>query len=598
MVNERITESIVRKHFEKFQGDLIIEEQKSVNPRIDKLLKNASKKGTGVGKPEFLISIKSNPNLIIVIECKYEKTKHQSAEGNKYADYAVDGVKLYSKYLSKDFDVIAIAVSGNAKSFLVSSFIQTKDGEFSPAFSDELLPLNDYIKGFEISPQKFRQDYIKLIEFSKKLNDKLHILKILEGQRSLLISCILIGLENKSFRQSYRLHDSPRELADGLVNTVVNELSKAQIGAAKIENLKIQFSFIRTDTTLSTQDKVLEQLIDEIDENINSFIKTHEYFDVLGQLYIEFLRYANSDKGLGIVLTPPHITDFFAQVAQVNKNSIVYDNCTGTGGFLIAAMKQMIVDAKGNQETIKKIKASQLIGVEYQAHIFALAISNMYIHQDGKTNIINGSCFERDVIRAIQEKKPNVGMLNPPYKSDKKNDVEELEFVLNNLECLTDGGVCLAIIPMQCALSTNGRIKELKDRLLKKHTLEAVFSMPDELFFNSDVNVVSCIMVFTAKKPHPQDKETFFGYYKDDGFQKRKLKGRVDIYGKWNDICQKWISTYQNKKTVNGFSVTKTINSSHEWCAEAYIETDYSKTMTLSDFTVYAKKYAAFLLTN
>jgi type I restriction enzyme M protein len=57
-----------------------------------------------------------------------------------------------------------------------------------------------------------------------------------------------------------------------------------------------------------------------------------------------------------------------------------------------------------------------------------------------------------------------------------------LEFVLNNLECLTDGGVCLAIIPMQCALSTNGRIKELKDRLLKKHTLEAVFSMPDELF--------------------------------------------------------------------------------------------------------------------
>ena len=139
-----------------------------------------------------------------------------------------------------------------------------------------------------LASQKFRQDYVKLIEFSKKLNDKLHILKILEGQRSLLISCILIGLENKSFRQSYRFHDSPKELADSLVNTVVSELSKAQIGAAKIENLKIQFSFIRTDTTLSTQDKVLEQLIDEIDQNINSFIKTHEYFDVLGQLYIEF----------------------------------------------------------------------------------------------------------------------------------------------------------------------------------------------------------------------------------------------------------------------------------------------------------------------
>jgi type I restriction enzyme M protein len=598
MANERLTEDIVRKHFEKYQNEIIIEEQSSSNPRIDKLLKNASKKGTGIGRPEFIISIKSNPNLLIVVECKYEKTKHQSLEGTKYSEYAVDGVKLYARYLSKDFDVIAIAVSGIKKSFLVSNFIQTKEGDFSTAFSDELLPLEDYIQGFETSPQKFRQDYVKLVEFSKKLNDKLHLLKILEGQRSLLISCILIGLENKSFRQSYRFHDSSKELAENLVNTVVNELSKAQIGLEKVENLRVQFSFVRTDTTLSTQEKVLENLIDEIDENINSFIKTHEYFDVLGQLYIEFLRYANSDKGLGIVLTPPHITDFFARIAQVNKSTIVYDNCAGTGGFLIGAMKRMILDAKGNQEIIKNIKLSQLIGVEYQAHIFALAVSNMYIHQDGKTNIVNGSCFDENIQVMIATKKPNVGMLNPPYKSDKKNDIEELEFVINNLNCLVDGGICLAIIPMQSALSTKGRIRELKNRLLKNHTLEAVFSMPDELFFNSDVNVVSCIMVFTAKKPHPEHKETFFGYYKNDGFQKRKLKGRIDINGDWDAICKNWVSTYQNRKVVSGLSVTKMVSSADEWCAEAYIETDYPSQMSLNDFSLYVRKYAAFLLTN
>src|SRR3989337_2935101 len=84
---------------------------------------------------------------------------------------------------------------------------------------------------------------------------------------------------------------------------------------------------------------------------------------------------------------------------------------------------------------IEEIKKSQLFGVEYQSHIFALAVSNMYIHQDGKTNIMNGSCFDKDIIEAIKTKKPTVGLLNPPYKADKKKDTDELEFVLNNLEC-------------------------------------------------------------------------------------------------------------------------------------------------------------------
>jgi len=85
-------------------------------------------------------------------------------------------------------------------------------------------------------------------------------------------------------------------------------------------------------------------------------------------------------------------------------------------------------------------------------------------------------------------------------------------------------------VPMSTSLATSGKILELKNKLLEKHTLEAVLSMPDELFINSKVGIVSCIMVFTAHKPHPKNKETYFGYYKDDGFVKRKGKGRIDVY--------------------------------------------------------------------
>ena len=591
MANERKTEKIVRSHFEKF-NNIHIEEQASDNAKIGKLLQTASKKGSGKGRPEFLITFKDNSEFLIVVECKADIAKHESLNHDKYSEFAVDGALLYASYLSKEYDVLAIAISGELKNNLkISHFLHLKnERSATEIFGDTLLTSDDYLKGYLKSPEKFRQDYNTLLEFTKKLNDKLHSNKILESQRSLLISCILIALENPAFKKSYKSHKTPQNLATALIQTVSNELESANITGKKLKNLNTQFSFIETDTSLSTKSDVLRELIDEIDENINSFIKTHEYFDVLGQLYIEFLRYANSDKGLGIVLTPPHITEFFADLAQVNKNTIAFDNCAGTGGFLISAMKRMIQDAKGDNKIIKNIKTSQLIGVEYQSHIFALAVSNMYIHQDGKTNIINGSCFDEEVIKEIKAKKPTVGFLNPPYKADKKTDTEELEFILNNLECLVDGGTCVAIVPMQSGLAQKGKVYELKKKILSKHSLEAVLSMPDELFFNSNVGVISCIMVFTAHKPHPKTKETFFGYFKEDGFVKRKIQGRIDAYGKWNKIKEDWLSYYLNKKSNPGISINKCVTADDEWCAEAYLETDYSK-LSKSDFMKTIKNY-------
>lgn len=599
MPNERRTERLVYTHFAQWLDVVHIEEQRSDNPKIDKLLKNASKKGMEQGRPEFLISYYKNADLLIVVECKADTTRHESPNRDKFADYAVDGVLLYASYLSKSFDVLAIAVSGETKEMLkISHFLHLKNERKATAiFGDKLLSAADYLTGYLKSPEKFRQDYNTLLAFTKTLNEKLHGYKILESQRSLLISCILIALEDEIFQSSYRKKTTPKNLADFLVQTVSEKLESAAISGKKLDNLNMQFSFIKTDTSLSSKERVLVELIDEIDENINTFIKTHEYFDVLGQLYIEFLRYANSDKGLGIVLTPPHITELFAELAGVNKNSIVYDNCTGTGGFLISAMKKMVQDAKGNVQKEAEIKAKQLIGVEYQAHIFALTISNMYIHQDGKTNIINGNCFDEEVMMAVKLQKPTVGFLNPPYKGDKKTDTDELAFILNNLACLVDGGTCVAIVPMQSALATSGKVLEYKKQLLEKHTLEAVFSMPDELFFNSKVGVVSCIMVFTAHKPHPKYKETYLGYYKDDGFVKRKIHGRIDAFGHWASIKERWIAHYLNRKEVPGFSVNKVVTAQMEWCAEAYMKTDYSG-ITKADFVTTLLRYSTFLLGN
>ncbi len=594
MANERITENIVRKHFNSCPNEYIIEEQKSQNPKIDKLLKNASKKGGGKGFPEFIVSIKNNPDFIIVVECKADITKHQSSTLDKYDEYAVDGVLLYASFLSKEYDVLAIGVSGqNLKELKVSHYLYLKGEKKSvQIFGNKLLDMDNYITGYLKSDEKLKQDYNILLDFSRELNVELHHHKIPEKDRALLISSILIALDDKAFRKAYKEYDKPEELAKFLVDTVSNVLRKANLNGGKIENLNIQFSFILTDKSLSTKQSVLRNLIDSIDENIKKFIKTHEYYDVLGELYIEFLGYANNEKGLGIVLTPLHITDLFCELAGVNKNSVVYDNCCGTGGFLISALRKMIEDAKDDFEKEKEIKTKQIIGVEYLSNIFALACSNMYIHQDGKSNIISGDCFDAEAMEQVKKYKPTVGFLNPPYKVSKE-DIEELKFVLNNLEVLQPGGICIAIAPMRCALAQKGGKYELKRRILQEHTLEAVLSMPDGLFFNSGVGVVTCVMMFTAHKPHPTNKETYFGYYKDDGFVKRKTKGRIDAFGKWKGIKAEWISSYVNRKTKVGFSINKIVTANDEWCAEAYMETDYDN-LSKNDFIDTLKSFLVF----
>lgn len=595
-MNERITENIFRNFILKdnfcLKNKVVVEEQSSKDIKIDKLLKNASKSGNGKGYPEFIIQFKENADFIIVVECKANSKFHQSENKDKYKDFAVDGVLLYSSFLSKEYDVLSIAISGEENNLRISHFLQLKGtNEAHTIFNeDKFLSLEDYLNGYKKDERKFSQDFHELLKYSKNLNDKLHTLKVPESNRSLLISGCLIALSDKAFSSSYKFQ-KPKELAESLVNTIKNKLNDVQ--NKHIDDIITTYNFVKTHTILSNQENELRDIILEVDEKINNFIKNYKYFDTLGQFYIEFLRYANNDKGLGIVLTPPHITELFCDIANVNKDSIVLDTCTGTGGFLISAMKKMIIDAGGDKKKELEIKSKQIIGIEFQHEIFSLLCSNMYIHGDGRSNLIKGSCFDEKIIEQIKEFRPNVGFLNPPYKVA-YNDKEELDFVLNNLSLLEKGSYCVAIVPMSCALATDGAILELKEKLLKNHTLEGVFSMPDELFTNSKANVNTCIMVFKAKEKHPENYKTYFGYWKNDGFSKRKNSGRGDYENKWENIKRYWLENYKNKEEVAGLSVKKNVLAKDEWITENYIKIDYSKNLK-NDFEEFLVNYVGNL---
>ncbi len=375
MANEAKTSIIFRELLRAANyyddNDVLIEEQKSDNAKIDKLLKNASKRGNKKGYPDFILYSKKYPELIIVVEAKANTNKHVSETMDSYADYAVDGALLYASFLAKEFDVLAIGISGEEKDKLrISHYLHLKEEKVAyPIFDDKILTIDEYFEGIQQSNHKFNQDYTKLIAYTKTLNETLHAKKIKESQRALLISGILIALKDNAFKVGYKKHEKVEQIVKSLYTAIDGQLSTGDIPQRRIDVLTQAFTFIKTNPTLTDKKegkKFLEDLIDEIDKEINGFMVTHKYVDTVSQFYIEFLRYANNDKGLGIVLTPPHITELFVELAGVDKNSVILDNCCGTGGFLISAMKRMLIDAKGNKAKEKSIKSEQLIGIEFQ----------------------------------------------------------------------------------------------------------------------------------------------------------------------------------------------------------------------------------------
>ena len=211
MVNERKTENIVRSKLREadYYSSLgvVVEEQKSDSQRIAKLLKNASKKGAGQGYPEFIISSETLSDFLIVIECKADPTKHVSKDGDRYAEYAVDGVLLYAAFLSKAFDVLAIAVSGETTATLRMSHYLHLRGASQPVefVTPDIIPFNAFYEKVTHSDIKFRQDYDALLSFSRELNENLQAKKIKEAHRGLLICGILVALENAAFKRSFRV---------------------------------------------------------------------------------------------------------------------------------------------------------------------------------------------------------------------------------------------------------------------------------------------------------------------------------------------------------------------------------------------------------
>lgn len=449
-----------------------------------------------------------------------------------------------------------------------------------------------------------KNDKLKVIQNTYDLNELLHKYGIGEKIRSQFVGTCLLALKNGLNYENLDTSQIIAGIRENLSHLLNNNLNKSQKIVLLDQNV-LNSQDVRELT--KTQ---LQEIISTIKNNILPFIndESTQGQDLLNLFFTTFNKYVGkTDKNQAF--TPDQITQFMCHVVNVNRNSRVLDPCCGSGAFLVRAMTEAMDDCDTQKEK-NEIKESHIFGIEYEDVAFGLSTTNMLIHGDGNSNIIQGSMFDNELW--IKNAHIDTVLMNPPYNATRKQSQKEyvktwskkvttdpskgFHYVYYIAHLLKHGRLAV-LLPMQCAIGASGDVKIFKEKMLEENTLDAVFSLPSDMFYPG-ANAVACCMVFTLGVRHNPNKKTFFGYFKDDGFEKRKNLGRVEKYeNAWKEIEKKWLDLYFNKKDEIGMSINKEVTAKDEWLAEAYMETDYS-TLNESDFQNVLNQYIGYLMSN
>lgn len=467
------------------------------SPNSNKLLKqvfqNCSKTGKCHGIPDCIYL---EDNVIITFECK--ACNLHKAENDIFlymTKMNYNPIQKYQKYFVAYVDDSNYKIFDNEKKEINKKlfkqlFIENKTTQ--PSMKDltkNIHEIHNYIR-----------DYTKISDEDKPF----------------FIAIILVSIQKESFQNLWNLQKDKLYIYDLLVENLKDYHIDISI-----------FDFMRKDNNNVHFSNIIEKIL-EIYKNFNS------QYDLLNVFYNEFLKYKNSDcKSLGIVLTPDDIVDIMVQLADIKKNDIVLDLCSGTGSFLWKTLQY---------------KPQKIIGCEYQSKLFSLLkCNNILQNKENKveSEFFKDSCFSYDF-------KCTKSIINPPFSQ--KNE-KELDFVHKQLDSLDENGIAVSIFPISKITSASS----LRDAILDKAYIKTIVILNEKVFYNSHAGVKCVILVLEMNKNGHSGKTKIIDF-SEDGFEMRRTYGRnkkenYEMYlQKFNDNLNSDTYFTINKQTKNWLS--------------------------------------------
>lgn len=638
-------------------------EQEFLNTEIEKALSDYFTKngGTGANRPDakLLLQDKNLNYFPILIEYKGYKGKlvklntdgqveNQTSKNQpnfkNINSFAVNGAVHYANALlhhTSYTDIIAIGMTGYKDE---AGKIQHEIGVYYVSKSN--LGAGQKVGEFSdlsfLAPQNFDSfiEKVKTLTLSQAEIDKL------KAQREKEIDTSLVRLNNDIYQNEKGLGENDRVylVAASIIATLgipgkVTPLEKSDLKSSieegnrdgdiilrkikaflnekKIPKEKKDLIVRTLENTLTTEninkviggESQLKRVFTKIVDDLGIYYKIGLTTDFTGKLFNEMYGWLgfSQDKLNDVVLTPSYVANLLVKLARVNKDSYVWDFATGSAGLLVAAMNEMLDDAKNTitspDELAQKeivIKAEQLLGLELLSSVYMLAILNMILMGDGSSNILNMDSladFDGNYgFGKTEDKFPaDAFVLNPPYSANGNG----MNFVERALGMMNKG---YAAIIIQNSAGSGKAITYTK-KILAKHTLIASIKMPIDIFIGK-ASVQTNIYVFKVNEPHHKDEPVKFIDFSNDGYtrtNRKKANNNLKDTNQAKERYEELVSLVRfGKSKLNIFTEQEyyegTIdpNNGADWNQSAPIDTK----PTLQDFKKTVSDYLAWEVSN
>lgn len=269
-------------------------------------------------------------------------------------------------------------------------------------------------------------------------------------------------------------------------------------------------------TNKGSESRGVKDYIDTVAE-VAHFLRNGDIHDLAGMMY---RMHANMQgkSNAGQVMTPHHIAGLMVRLLDVTADDVVMDTTCGCGTLLLTA---------------HKMTGCAVAGVEFTPQMYNVAVMNATVNGIDASNIRNGDATTEDVTKYVSDTTPSVLLLNPPYES-KYGCMKIVKSALDN----APKGARVAII-----LPDNKLDKQRGHKLLKDHTLTTIVKLPPETF---EAFVDTSIFFFTPHTPQGDTKVQAFNIA-EDGHQRIKKRGRIDIDNKWaDDLEPYWVEAIKS----------------------------------------------------
>lgn len=518
--------------------------------------------GLGKERPDFLLTIGGAPAA--AVEAKNERAKIDQAI-DEAIDYA-NTINTEGKYQVS----VAIGFAGEEDLGYDVRCRILVGKEWVPLKSSDGVELTAIPSRFEIEKALRSNDgkvdvtvpdQAEFIEAAKEMGAVLRKVAVEPAERPRVIGALVAAMyqgrvdvaEKHSLKS---VNDLVKEAIEG-ISDIAAKKKKALIDSLRLD----ASAYKRLPAVIGRLTSILERL------NIRAVLYTG--VDFLGMFYEAFLRYGNDNNSLGIVFTPRHITRYCIDLVGVGVNDKVIDLASGTGGFLVAAFDSMREQAlKAKNKKVLELVRQALYGFDTNHQIWALASLNMFFRGDGKSHIEHGDSLTKANKAAVKGQFSRA-FLNPPFSQE---EAPEVEFIDASMNALGPEGLMVAVV--FSSVFASDEAKPWRVRFLKDHTLLAMISLPEELFYPTAAP--TSIMIAKAHSPQPAASKVFMAKVMDDGYEKLKGKRirKADDAAQLGDVSSAYKDFVAGRKFSSKIcceTPAVSLLSGDEWCPEQWL---------------------------